>query len=397
MSIIRSLISTISRHNFAGSPNLAGYQLVRREDGRPYYYVGNNSVTFRLRGNGQELRLKCYTCSKPRLSEIYGNQLLRREIFLDNGLSAQWIDVVVERWIEGQTLDVVAKRAAEKFDVNLLSRLSLNFDRLAHSLLSSDIAHGDLKPENIIVDSDLELHLIDWDAMYKPLLKGLPAVELGTACYNHPSREDNYDGWIDHYAATLISVELRALSIDPLLRTKIGKTDGIILSSGLILSDSVPEAESYYRYLSQTLALAGDGVHYRMLRRLKESNYRIDVQLLFEYAAENKFFTLTDPYSPPSIYYDDGLGGFCYGPYLVTPPIFDECFDFREGITTIRLGSTWHWIDQQGKILLTMPECDKALPPRRGKAQFWCGDKCGEVEIATPPDMIEFAIKKNLF
>ena len=64
----------------------------------------------------------------------------------------EWCDVVVDDWIEGITLHESVMRSADSGDKAHLSNLARQFDRLALELLESDWAHGDLQPENILLD-----------------------------------------------------------------------------------------------------------------------------------------------------------------------------------------------------------------------------------------------------
>ena len=67
-------------------------------------------------------------------------------------------------------------------------------------------AHGDLKPENIIVRPDGTLSLVDCDAMWIPALAGRPAVELGTPPWRDPARTPaHFDHTIDNHAVKEIS------------------------------------------------------------------------------------------------------------------------------------------------------------------------------------------------
>jgi thiamine kinase-like enzyme len=54
-------------------------------------------------------------------------------------------------------------RAAKAEERNTLHHLSAQFEQLASELLQAPWAHGDLKPENIVVSREGELQLIDFD------------------------------------------------------------------------------------------------------------------------------------------------------------------------------------------------------------------------------------------
>ena len=112
------------------------------------------------------------------------------------------------------------------------------FDRLALALVTDDRAHGDLKPENIIVGDDGTLCPIDFDASYLPAFAGEISPELGTAAYQHPARTAaDFDERIDDYPAALISTALHALAEDPTLWDRYGSSDGLLYTPQRIASD----------------------------------------------------------------------------------------------------------------------------------------------------------------
>ena len=68
-------------------------------------------------------------------------------------------------------------------------------------LLSQPFAHGDLKPDNILVRENGELALVDYDGMFVPSMEGQKARELGSPDFRHPLRDENqFDSHIDDFA-----------------------------------------------------------------------------------------------------------------------------------------------------------------------------------------------------
>ena len=163
---------------------LAGAEVCRDARGALLYAAGNSAAVFRIRHRGQIRALRCYLRPMRHLREIYGERFLERELYLyDTAGAGTWVDVVVGEWIEGETLSEAAERAAAERDTQRLQALAAAFDALAAPLVSDDRAHGDLKPENIIVDAQGALRLIDFDAAYLPEFSGEQSPELGTAAY----------------------------------------------------------------------------------------------------------------------------------------------------------------------------------------------------------------------
>lgn len=250
---------------------LGDIEVCRGPDGRICCSAGNTAAVFRIRHEGRIRSLRCYLRPAPRLREIYGDRLLEKELWVyrtpDEGT---WADVVVGDWIEGDTLQEVIEKAAACRDRTRLSALSASFDSLAASLVSDRTAHGDLKPENIIVASDGTLHPIDFDAAFLPAFAGARSPELGTAAYQHPARTaDDFDASLDDYPAALIATALHALRLDPSLYDRFGERDGLLFEPQQIAADAALD-EALARFEAEGLA-----AHYRIARLLYAPTLRL--------------------------------------------------------------------------------------------------------------------------
>lgn len=243
---------------------LGEIDVCRDARGRMCYTVGNSAIVFRIRHSGRIRSLRCYMHPPRHLAEIYGERLLPQELFLyTSPETGAWVDVVLGDWIEGTTLHEAATQAALAGDTSRLRRLAAAFDRMAAALTADNWAHGDLKPENIVVDPAGGLHLIDLDAMYLPAFAGEPSPELGTAAFQHPARTArDYDASLDDYPAALISTALHALALDPALYARYREADGLLFTPQQIRADAA---------LREALALferEGCAVQYRIARLL---------------------------------------------------------------------------------------------------------------------------------
>ena len=109
------------------------------------------------------------------------------------------VPVVVMDWVDGKSLDTYIKeRIHSKYT---LATLAYNFCRMGSWLLSQPIAHGDLKPDNIIVRENGSLVLVDYDGMYVPESNGEFATEMGTPNFRHPMRDEfKFDEHIDDFS-----------------------------------------------------------------------------------------------------------------------------------------------------------------------------------------------------
>ena len=190
MFTLRQYLTTLAdTHGL--TKTLGGMEVCRDSRGRMCYTVGNSAIVFRVRHEGHIRSLRCYMHPPRHLAEIYGERLLPQELYLyDSPRSRVWVDVVLGDWIEGATLHEAVAEAAAAEDATRLGQLAAAFDRLAARLTSDDWAHGDLKPENIVVDSSGRLHLIDLDAMYLPAFAGGGEPRTGYRGLPTPGTDD---------------------------------------------------------------------------------------------------------------------------------------------------------------------------------------------------------------
>ena len=94
---------------------------------------------------------------------------------------------------------------------------------MAGWLRAQSFAHGDIKPDNIMVRPDGTLTLVDYDGMYVAAMKGRKSPTIGTKDFAHPLRTvDDFDETIDDFALAVIALSLKAISLDPSLYTTYG-------------------------------------------------------------------------------------------------------------------------------------------------------------------------------
>ena len=340
---------------------LGELDVCRDGQGRPLYTSGNSAVIFRIRHEGRIRALRCFLRPMSHLREIYGDRLLERELYLytDSGKGV-WTDVVLSDWIEGVSLRQAVEEAVRTRDTERLRFLSESFDRLAADLVADDRAHGDLKPENIIVATDGTLRMIDFDAMFLPAFAGSRSPELGTASYQHPARTArDFDASLDDYPAALISTALQALRLDPTLLDRYGDRDGLIFDPPHIARDPA---------LHEVLELferAGLALPYRIARLLLAP-----LPALPELAGLLRW-QVTPARAPetcPELLFRMGRCGFCTPERTVIPFVYDNGFDFTEGLAAVRIGRTWHYIDTAGRPVIHCPGCEAVKPFRNGRA-----------------------------
>lgn len=121
-------------------------------------------------------------------------------MFVDTNNSEEYeFPVLIMDWVEGVTLDKYIRQNID--DQYVLKMLAYQFSKLAMWIIPQPFAHGDIKPDNVMVREDGSLVLIDYDGMYVPAMKGQKARELGSPDFRHPSRTENdFDEHIDDFS-----------------------------------------------------------------------------------------------------------------------------------------------------------------------------------------------------
>ena len=202
------------------------------DDGLPVMTSGNFAVVFKMRDerDGKLYAVKCFTKEQEGRAEAYREiakelkqvsspyilsiQYLEKELFVDTDQTTETeFPVLLMEWIEGKTLDKYLRENLD--DKYALEMLAYRFSLLAQWLIPQPFAHGDLKPDNILVREDGTLVLVDYDGMYVPAMKGQKARELGSPDFRHPLRtEKDFDEHIDDFPLVSILLSLKAVSID---------------------------------------------------------------------------------------------------------------------------------------------------------------------------------------
>lgn len=218
------------------------------DDGLPVMTSGNFAVVFKMKDeqSGKFYAIKCFTKEQEGRAEAYREiskelegisspyilsvRYFDKELFVDTNQTMETeFPVLRMDWVEGKTLDKYLRDNLD--DKYTLEMLAYRFSQLAQWLIPQPFAHGDLKPDNILVREDGTLVLIDYDGMYVPAMKGQKARELGSPDFRHPKRtEDDFDENIDNFSAASILLSLKSISISPQILDKFGAADRLLFS-----------------------------------------------------------------------------------------------------------------------------------------------------------------------
>ena len=216
--------------------------------GEPYRSSGAFAVVFKMKDEqtGKCYALKCFTEEQEGRAEAYRQiaeelefvaspyitsvKYMEKELFVDSNCEDNEFPVLLMDWIEGETME--AYIADHYMDNYAMSMLCYRFCKMAAWLRSQPFAHGDIKPDNIMVRSDGTLTLVDYDGMFVPAMKGQKSPTIGTKDFSHPLRTiDDFDETIDDFALASIALSLKAISLNPSLLDEYGASDRLLFSS----------------------------------------------------------------------------------------------------------------------------------------------------------------------
>ena len=215
--------------------------------GEPYRSSGAFAVVFKMKDEqtGKCYALKCFTEEQEGRAEAYRQiadelefvdssyitsvKYLDKEIFVDSSCEEDEFPVLLMDWIDGETME---NYIAENYQDNYaMAMLCYRFCKMAAWLRSQPFAHGDIKPDNIMVRPDGSLTLIDYDGMFVPAMKGQKSPTIGTKDFSHPLRSvDDFDETIDDFALASIALSLKAISMNSKLLDTYGASDRLLFS-----------------------------------------------------------------------------------------------------------------------------------------------------------------------
>ena len=216
--------------------------------GEPYRSSGAFAVVFKMKDEqtGKCYALKCFTEEQEGRAEAYRQiaaeleyvdspyitpvKYLEKELFVNSNCEDDEFPVLLMDWIEGETMETYI--ADNYTDNYAMSMLCYRFCKMSAWLRSQSFAHGDIKPDNIMVRPDGTLTLVDYDGVFVPAMKGQKSPTIGTKDFSHPLRTiDDFDETIDDFALASMALSLKAISLNPSLLDEYGASDRLLFSA----------------------------------------------------------------------------------------------------------------------------------------------------------------------
>ena len=323
------------------------------DHGEPYRSSGAFAVVFKMKDEqtGKCYALKCFTEEQEGRAEAYRQiadelenvkssyitsvRYLEKEIFVDSSCEEDEFPVLLMDWIDGETMeDYIAKNHKDKYSMIMLCS---RFYNLAFWLRSQPFAHGDIKPDNIMICKGDKLTLIDYDGMFVPSMKGQKSPTIGTKDFSHPLRSiDDFDKTIDDFALATILLSLHAMGQNPSLFELYGSEGRLLFANNDYLS---PYSSIAFKSLKQYFQR--ENSHLAFLLFVRSCTEMLYGQVLDRFFAvmdvffgkvlSSLFLLQTNTY----IYDELGVKYTSNGRILVSAPKNLTSYRVREGTTII--------------------------------------------------------------
>lgn len=216
-----------SEDNFDKLSNL---RPILDEYGNPIMTSGNFAVVFKMTDGEKIYAIKCFLKEQKGRKEAY-NQICdhmsnihtkhfvstsyyENELFVDTTQTEEnEFPVLLMDWVDGLGLSEYISRNYDNCEK--MANLYNNIQDMIEWLLPSHLAHGDLKPDNIIVTADGNIVLIDYDGMFVPSMQGQYAREHGTPQFQYQGRTiSDFNEYIDDYAGIYLALIIKLISLD---------------------------------------------------------------------------------------------------------------------------------------------------------------------------------------
>lgn len=190
-------------------------------------YTGGFTLVFPVNVNDEKWAFRCWYVDLGNMRSHF--QILSQVItklnlpyfcdfaYVDDGIvvDGKKYPTTRMRWIEGKNLKEYI--CANKNNTEKLKNLAIKFVKMITALHKYHVSHGDLQHGNILIDSNDEIFLIDYDSVYVPELDGECDIIKGLKGYQHPKRGENKraNEKVDYFSELIIYMSIVAIAEKP--------------------------------------------------------------------------------------------------------------------------------------------------------------------------------------
>lgn len=211
--------------------------------GIPKALGGGFAITYRLNSkNGKSYAVRCFHKEVRDLQDRYsriasclkqiGSPLFVEFQYQPAGIKISGVGypIVKMDWVTGTTLgEYIEQNYRNRNNIDLLRR---SFTQMEADLTQRQIAHGDIQNGNILVSSQGQLRLIDYDGMFVPGMNTGGGSELGHKNFQHPNRTAaDFSQTIDRFSFLVVDLSLWALTLEPSLFQRHSTGENILFSA----------------------------------------------------------------------------------------------------------------------------------------------------------------------
>ena len=230
---------------FRGTDLEAG-QVAPGLPGKPLMYSGNFAAVYKVSVGERTHAVRCFTRQVSDQQARYGALSNHLRTFLSPSfvdfeyvergilIKGEWYPIVKMEWVDGDSLNKFVEFVGAGLVVpDTLRQMAAQWrGGPVASLRGLRIAHNDLQHGNVMVQTDGNIRLVDYDGMYLREFQGQPSPELGHKNYQHPLRSPHhYDENVDNFPSLVIYLSLLAIAADPSL-WEFHNEDNLIFTKG---------------------------------------------------------------------------------------------------------------------------------------------------------------------
>jgi hypothetical protein len=248
---------------------------VKKDNNELHFEPGGRAVVYKVEDKENKLKaIKYFTVNKDSLFDKYikihtflsnksfSNYFVKFEFIdklifcpnINSETNENYFPGVIMDWADGKTLGNLVKELTKENKIKELTILAGKFKEVSLFILENNFGHGDLKHDNLIVDSNFNFKLIDYDDMFIPDFEGSKSSELGTPSFQHPKRtSSDFNNKVDDFSILSIYTSLLALSKFPNLYEVYEDQQNLFFRSEDFES---PENSKLFQFLDSDIVLS---------------------------------------------------------------------------------------------------------------------------------------------